>query len=209
VWGVILVKVISKKHYQAQKGTAKDIYQPCERIIKDGLSSSQMHAFKIGKPCFHASMQSDFSLFMQIKLRFWSHFIVFLFFFGFSWCMVTSLRNHLNFQNSFVSDKHQHDFCFCSKLWFSKNPCENMGSCLLFWEKGKTPMNSWRNGFVSTKVCSVCYLHEHKKEKTHDFINRKGSLDKENLVEFWAKLPTKTGIGWKNQEIFAGMIKQG
>ena len=70
VWGVILVKVISKKHYQAQKGTAKDIFQPCERIIKDGLSSSQMHAFRIGKPCFHASMQNDFSLFIQIKLNF-------------------------------------------------------------------------------------------------------------------------------------------
>jgi hypothetical protein len=61
VWCVILVKVIFKKHYQAQKGTAKDILQPCERIIKDGLSSSQMHAFKSGKPCFHASMQSDYS----------------------------------------------------------------------------------------------------------------------------------------------------
>jgi len=52
VWGVILVKVISKKHYQAQKGTAKDIFQPCERIIKDGLSSSQMHAFRIRKLAF-------------------------------------------------------------------------------------------------------------------------------------------------------------
>jgi hypothetical protein len=27
-------------------------------------------------------------------------------------------------------------------------------------------------------------------------------------VEFWAKLPTKTGIGWKHQEVFAGMIEQ-
>jgi len=70
VWGVILVKVISKKHYQAQKGTAKDIFQPREKIIKDGLSSSQMHALRIGKPCFHASMQRDFSLFIQIKLNF-------------------------------------------------------------------------------------------------------------------------------------------
>jgi hypothetical protein len=42
-----------------------------------------------------------------------------------------------------------------------------------------------------------------QKKKTHDFINRKGSLDKKNLVEFWAKLPTKTGIGWKNQEILS------
>jgi hypothetical protein len=70
MWGVILVKVISKKRYQAQKGTANDIFQPYERIINDGLSSSQMHAFRIGKPCFHANMQSDFSLFIQIKLSF-------------------------------------------------------------------------------------------------------------------------------------------
>jgi len=59
-----------QKNYQAQKGTAKDIFQPCERIIKYGLSLSQMHAFRIGKPCFHASMQNDFSLFIQIKLNF-------------------------------------------------------------------------------------------------------------------------------------------
>ena len=98
-------------------------------------------------------------------------------------------------------NKHQYDFSFCTKLWFPKNPCENMGSCLLFW--GKKPKNSWCSGFVSTKVCSVCYLHEHKKKKkTHDFINRKGSFDRESLVVFWAKLPTKTGIGWKNQEVF-------
>ena len=70
VWGVILVEVIFKKHYQAQKETAKDIFQSCEKIIKDDLSSSQMHAFRIGKPCFHANMQSDFSLFIQIKLSF-------------------------------------------------------------------------------------------------------------------------------------------
>jgi len=123
--GVIIVKVISKKRYQAQKGTAKDIFQPCERIIKDGLSSSQMYALRICKPCFHASMQSCFSLFIQLKLSFWSHFMVFFFrfflsflsfFLRFSRCMVTFLRNHLNFQNSFVSDKHQHDFCFCTKL---------------------------------------------------------------------------------------------
>jgi hypothetical protein len=111
-----------QKHYQAQKGTAKDIFQPCERIIKDGLSSSQMHAFRIGKPCFHASMQNDFSLFIQIKLNFgvtsWCFlcFFFFLFLFRFSRSMVTFLRNHLNFQNSFVLDKHQHDFYFCTKL---------------------------------------------------------------------------------------------
>jgi hypothetical protein len=121
VWGVVLVKVISKKHYQAQKVIAKDIFQPRERIIKDGLSSSQMHAFRSGKSCFHVSIQSDCSLFIQIKTQLLSHLIVFLFlffcfFFRFFRCMVTFLRNHLNFQYSFVLNKHQNDFCFCTKL---------------------------------------------------------------------------------------------
>jgi len=31
--------------------------------------------------------------------------------------------------------------------------------------------------------------HEHK--KTHDFFNKKGSFDKENLVALWAKIPTR------------------
>jgi hypothetical protein len=49
-------------------------------------------------------------------------------------------------------NKHQYDFCF-----------ENMHG---FWKKkGNTPKDSWRNGFVSTKVCSICYLHEHKKKE--------------------------------------------
>jgi len=80
--------------------------------MKDGLSSFQMHAFRIGKPCLHANMQSDFSLFIQIKLNFlvtlWCFFVFLVFFFDqifffrFSRCMVTFLRNHLNFQNLFV-----------------------------------------------------------------------------------------------------------
>jgi hypothetical protein len=43
-------------------------------------------------------------------------------------------------------------------------------------------------------VCSVCYLHEQKqkKKKTHDFINRKGSFDRESLFFFFLSR-TKTG----------------
>jgi len=59
-----------------------------------------------------------------------------------------------------------------------------MGSCLLFWEKGKTPMNSWRNGFVSTKVCSVCYLHEHKKRKHMILLTGKAHLTEKVLWHF-------------------------
>ena len=85
VWGVILTKVISKIVIR-QRGTANDIFQPRERIIKNGLSSFQTHALRIGRPCFHASMQSDFSLFIQIKLNFgvtsWFVFPGFLGFLG-------------------------------------------------------------------------------------------------------------------------------
>jgi hypothetical protein len=31
--------------------------------------------------------------------------------------------------------------------------------------------------------------HEHR--KTHDFINKKSSFDKESLVALWAKWPTR------------------
>ena len=53
------------------------------------------------------------------------------FFFKFLRCIVTFLRNHLNFQNSFVLDKHQYDFYFCTKLWIPKKflwTCEIMHS---------------------------------------------------------------------------------
>jgi hypothetical protein len=45
-----------------------------------------------------------------------------------------------------------------------------------FGKKRKTPKNSWCNGFVSKR----CAHHEHR--KTHDFINWKGSFDRESLV---------------------------
>ena len=52
VQGVILAKVIfSRKSYQAQKGTTRD-FQHCERMIKDDLSSFQLHAVRIDKLCF-------------------------------------------------------------------------------------------------------------------------------------------------------------
>ena len=70
VWGVILAKVIFQENLLGSKGDYKWYISALWKIIKDGLSSSQMHTFRIGKPCFHASMQSDFSLFMQVKPSF-------------------------------------------------------------------------------------------------------------------------------------------
>jgi hypothetical protein len=55
------------------------------------------------------------------KTQLWSHLMVFFcfsfsfsfcLFFKFSRCIVIFLKNHLNFQNSFVLDKHQYYFCF-------------------------------------------------------------------------------------------------
>jgi hypothetical protein len=71
VEGVILAKVIfQEKSIRLKRGLQRIYFSLVKRIIKDGLSSSQMHAFRIGKPCFHTNMQSDFSLFIQIKLSF-------------------------------------------------------------------------------------------------------------------------------------------
>ena len=96
VWGVILAKVIFQEKLLGSKGGYKWYISALWKIIRDDLSSSQMHTFRICKPCFHASMQSDFSLFMQVKPSFRVTSMVCVFF-GFSRCMVTSLRNHLNF----------------------------------------------------------------------------------------------------------------
>jgi hypothetical protein len=99
VWGVILSKVIYlKKSIRLKRGLQMIYFSLVNRLSKNGLSSSQTHALWIGKLCFHTSMPSDFSLFIQIKLSFgvtsWCFF-----FSRFSRCMVTFLRNHLSFQN--------------------------------------------------------------------------------------------------------------
>jgi hypothetical protein len=153
-------------------------------------------------------MQRDFSLFIQIKFSFWSHFIVFFFFF-FLRCMVTFPMNHLNFQNSVVSDKYQHDFYFCTKLWIPKNPCEHVWSCIVLEEKGNTPKDSWcyafmLNGYAQCVICmkQQKWRYVMKTGKHMILFNKKGSFDKESLMKLWAKLPTKIGTGWnKNQEV--------
>jgi hypothetical protein len=90
------------------------------------------------------------------KTQLWSHFMVF-FFFWFSRCMITFLRNHLNFQYSLVLNKHQNDFCFCTKLWILENSLE---------DKENTLKDSWCSGFVS-KYCaqSVIYMKQQQKWK--------------------------------------------
>jgi len=123
--------------------------------------------------------------------------------------MVTFPRNHLNFQNSFVSDKYQHDFYFCTKLWIPKNPCEHVWSCIVLEEKGNTPKDSWCYAFMLNGYaqCVICMKQQKwrcvmKTGKHMILFNKKGSFDRENLMKLWAKLPTKIGTGWnKNQEV--------
>jgi hypothetical protein len=143
IWGVILVKVISKKCYQAQKGTAKDIFQPCERIIKDGLSSSQMHAFRIDKPCFHTNMQNDFSLFIQIKLSFRVTSWCFCFFQVFSEYGYLS-KESLEFPELVCLNKHQYDFCFVLNFEFPKILVNMYDRCIIL--EGKRETHQWFRG---------------------------------------------------------------
>ena len=82
MWGVILAKVIYlKKSIRLKRGLQMIYFSLMNGLSKNSLSSSQTHALWIGKPCFHASMQSDFSLFIQIKLNFgvisWCFFYLF------------------------------------------------------------------------------------------------------------------------------------
>jgi hypothetical protein len=117
---------------------------------------------------------------MQIKLSFRVTSWCFCFFWVFLVYGYLS-KESPEFSELVCLNKHQYDFCFVLNFEFPKI---RMKTFMVLEKKGNTPKDSWRNGFVSTKVCSVCYLHEHTKKKTHAFIHRKGSLDKENLVEF-------------------------
>jgi len=144
-------------------------------IIKNGLSSFQTHALRIGRPCFGVTS--------------WCFF-----FFRFSRCMVTFLRNLLNFQNTFVLDKHQYDFCFCTKSWIPKNPCEHGWSCIVLEEKGNTPKDSWRNGFIikGYAQCVICMKQQQKMKTCHEhgknniLLIRKTHLTEKSLATLWA-----------------------
>ena len=125
MWGVILAKVIYlKKSIRLKRGLQMIYFSLVKRLSKmTFIYFKLMHLGSVSL-AFMRVYNVIFSLLIQIKLSFWSHFMVlfFVFFplslslslslFRFSRCMVTFLRNHLNFQNLFVSDKHQHDFCF-------------------------------------------------------------------------------------------------
>jgi len=128
-----------------------------------------MHAFRIGKPCFHASMQNDFSLFIQLKLNFESFHGVFLFLFVFFsgflgvWLSFQGInwisRTFLFWTNTKMI------FVFVLNFEFPKNPCEHVRSCIVLGRKGKTPVVSW----VKIKL-SVLFAWN-KQEKWRHVLN--------------------------------------
>jgi hypothetical protein len=128
-------------------------------------------------------------------------FLFFLFFFFWVFNVYGYLsKESPKFPELVCLNKHQHDFCFVLNFEFPKILVK---TCMVLEERGNTPKDSWRNGFmfkgyVQRVICmkqqkKMKACHEHR--KTHDLINKKGSVDKETLVEFQAKLPTKTGVG--------------
>jgi len=167
-----------------------------------------MHAFRIGKSCFHASMQSDFSLFMQIKLSFRVTSWCFCFC-GFSRCMVTSLRNHLNFQNLFVWTNTNMISVFVLNFDFPKILMKTWGHACCFGKKGKTPKDSWCGGFISTKVCSVCYLREHKKRKHMILLTGKAHWTGKTLWNFEPNYRQKLEYVDKNKKFLQVWSRRG
>jgi hypothetical protein len=131
VWGAILAKVIYlKKSIRLKRGLQMIYFRLVNGLSKNGLSSSQTYALWIGKPCFHASMQSNFSLFIQIKLNFgvtsWCFFF-FLFFFRVFYVYSYLSKESPEFPELVCLNKHQYDFCFVLNFEFPKilvNMCD-------------------------------------------------------------------------------------
>ena len=150
VWGVILAKVIFQEKFIRLKRGLQMIYLSLVKGLSRmtflhlkcmHLGSVSLAFMRVCKVIFHYSCNQNSALESL-------HGVCFFFFWVFSRCMATFLRNHLNFQNSFFLDKHQHDFSFCTKLWIPKNTCEHVRSCIVLEEKGNTPKDSWCDGFM-------------------------------------------------------------
>jgi hypothetical protein len=126
MWGVILAKVIYlKKSIRLKRGLQMIYFSLMNGLSKNSLSSSQTHALWIGKPCFHVSMQSDFSLFIQIKLNFgvtsWCFFLFFFLLFFLVFYVYGYLsKESPEFPELVCLNKHQYDFCFVLNFEFPK-----------------------------------------------------------------------------------------
>jgi hypothetical protein len=136
-------------------------------------------------------------------------FCFFVFFFWVFYVYGYLSKESPEFSELVCLNKHQYDFCFCTKLWIPKNPCEHVRSCIVLEEKGNKPKDSWcyafmLNGYAQCVICmkQQKWRYVMKTGKHMILFNKKGSFDRESLMKLWAKLPTKIGTGWnKNQEV--------
>ena len=79
--------------------------------------------------------------------------------------MCTYLRNHLNFQNAFVLDKYQHDFCFCTHFGGPKKiSLKTYEINVWVWKKG-TPKDSSCCGVVSKVALKMLFTCNNNKEE--------------------------------------------
>jgi hypothetical protein len=68
---------------------------------------------------------------------------------------------------------------------FPKILVKTWGHACCFGKKGKKkPKDSWCGGFVSIKVCSICYLHEHKERKHMILLTGKAHWTRKILWNF-------------------------
>jgi hypothetical protein len=100
-------------------GITNDIFSLVKRLSKMTFPNfKRMHSELVNFSFFHANIQNDFSLFIQLKLSFKS-VLCYCYSSGFFRCMVTFLGDYLNFQNLFVRNEHQFDFFFHIKTLIS------------------------------------------------------------------------------------------
>jgi hypothetical protein len=93
VWGVILVKVISKSN-RLNMGLQRIYFSLVKGLSKMVFPHLKLNALRIGMSCFHVRMQSD--LFIQIKLSFWvTSWFFFCLWFCFWFCFVFFLSSFL------------------------------------------------------------------------------------------------------------------
>jgi len=83
---------------------------------------------------------------------------------------------------------------------FPKILVKTWGHACCFGKKGKTPKDSWCGGFISTKVCSVCYLREHKKRKHMILLTGKAHWTGKTLWNFEPNYRQKLEYVEKNKK---------
>ena len=104
--------------------------------------------------------------------------------------MCTYLRNHLNFQDAFVLDKYQHDFCFCTHFGGPKNiSLKTYEINVWVWKKG-TPKDSSCCSVVSKVALKMFFTCNNNKEecdvntrKHMILFHKKNSLTEKVLVK--------------------------